>query len=237
MGLLRSVENNPDIDYQEYRDQLYYGKYFYRVRFHLEGARYTWYAKTPEQLEKELNRKSPYRRGEAIKSAIENIEVLNKYVDWRNIHKTAKSVSIRIENNVVSIFANDLPTLKTIEAIDPSLDYTYTEAKVSVFSGTKYFINKPEYQYRIYLRSRRVEQSYIDNMISMLSNSKSLYPSKSLSKWLEEANMGQQVWKYNFSSSSHYIDYNDESMITYLSLMIGDMFGKKYKLEKRPEVV
>ena len=43
MGLLKLADDNPDVDFYEYRDQHYYNKYEYRARFNLVGVRYTWY--------------------------------------------------------------------------------------------------------------------------------------------------------------------------------------------------
>ena len=37
------------------------------------------------------------------------------------------------------------------------------------------------------------------------------------------------------SSAMHYIDYDDEATLSYLSLMHDGVFGKRYKLEKRPD--
>ena len=34
-----------------------------------------------------------------------------------------------------------------------------------------------------------------------------------------------------------FIDYDDESTISYLALIYGDMLGKRYKLEQRPEAI
>ena len=57
MGLLKSVDNVPGIDFYEYRECDYYNKYEYRVRFRMPGARYTWYCKKPEDLDERLNKK------------------------------------------------------------------------------------------------------------------------------------------------------------------------------------
>ena len=49
------------------------------------------------------------------------------------------------------------------------------------------------------------------------------------------AKNNQNSWRYRFSSSTHFIDYDDESILSYIALMHGDMLGKRYKLEKLPE--
>jgi hypothetical protein len=45
------------------------------------------------------------------------------------------------------------------------------------------------------------------------------------------------AWKQRYSSASYFIDYDDESTLSYLALLYGEMLGKKYKLEKRADPV
>jgi len=60
MGLLKSVENVPGIDFYEYRDQDYYGKYTYRARFSLLGIRHLLFVNTIEELNKCVDGKPGY---------------------------------------------------------------------------------------------------------------------------------------------------------------------------------
>jgi len=45
------------------------------------------------------------------------------------------------------------------------------------------------------------------------------------------------MWYFKFSSSSYFIYYDDEITLCYLALMHGEILGKKYKLEKRPDPI
>jgi len=237
MALLKST-NETGIDFLEYRDQLYYNKFLYRVRFELKGSRYTWYSNTPQELYDNLYDRNQYVGKASIIEARKNKGTLEKYIEWRNLHKPNKTIIVRIEHNTVSIFSNDLPLLKTIETIDSKIDYAYTKAVANQLLDTKYFIKDPEYKYRIYLKSKRIDKDFVDNLASALNNSKNLHPSKALQNWLLDARISPMVWKYHFSHASHFIDYNDESMLSYLFLMVsGGYFGRKFKLEKRPVTV
>ena len=44
-------------------------------------------------------------------------------------------------------------------------------------------------------------------------------------------------WKYRYTNANHFIEYDDESTLSYLALMHGEILGKRYKLEKRPEPI
>ena len=58
MGLLKSVDNVPGLDYYEYRDSSYYNKYEYRLRAKIPCIRYVWWCKKPEDLDKKIAGKS-----------------------------------------------------------------------------------------------------------------------------------------------------------------------------------
>ena len=236
MGLLKSVDNVPGIDFYDYRDDDYYNKYQYRVRFKLTGARYTWFCKVPEDLDKRLTSKGGYSiRKEDLKKVTEHQQAIKDFIVWRNLKRKEKSVTIRVEYDTVAIFSNDLQMLKEIEKIDPTNEYDYTEVQKSQFAGVKHFVREPKHKYRIYLKSRRVEGDFAKDLADLIKRSPDLQPSDALRIWLKGATTATtSSWRYRYCSSSYSINYNDESTLSYLALMHGDMLGKRYKLEKRP---
>ena len=241
MGLLKSVDNVPGIDYYEYRDEDYYNKYAFRVRFKLPGARYTWYCKTPEDLDKRLGSKQQYSniRSEDRKDVIANQQAIKNFIAWRNLKRKEKTATIRVEHNTVAVFSNDLQMLKDLEKIDPTLEYDYTEVQKAEYSGTKLFVKEPKHKFRIYLKSRRVTNDFAKDLLDLINRTPTLYPSDALKIWLKASvRLGSQSnWRYKYCSSSYSINYNDESTLSYLALMHGDMLGKRYKLEKRPDPI
>jgi hypothetical protein len=68
----------------------------------------------------------------------------------------------------------------------------------------------------------------------MFSKVKGLHPSPALLRWITSYQQNHN-WRARWSSASYFIDYDDESTLSYLALMYDSMLGKKYKLEKRPE--
>jgi hypothetical protein len=240
MALLKSIDNVPGIDYYDYRDQDYYGKYVYRVRVKLPCVRYTWSVKTPEELDDKLkSKKNTYgsvRKHDRI-AFTDNLPALKEFVTYRNKLKESKLGMIRIESDTVAIFSNDLALLKEIEQIDPSLSYDYTECQKSDYAGIKQFVNEPKHKFRIYLKSKRISDTFPTELRELLERMTTLHPSNSLDIWLKDAHQSRGHWKYRYSSPSHFIDYDDESTLSYLMLLHGGIFGKRYKLEKRPDNV
>ena len=168
----------------------------------------------------------------------ENIPKLKKFLHWRNEIKKKKNSTIRVEHNTVAVFSNDLQELRDITNIIPDIEIDITQAQTSNFVGVRYFVRKPKHSYRVYLKSRRVEGSFAEDLHELFKKNNKLYPCFSLKQWAKGSINSQQVsWRYRFSSATHFIDYDDESTLSYLALLHGDMLGKRYKLEKRPDPI
>ena len=239
MGLLRSVNNVPNIDYYEYKENIYYNKYRYRAKFRLDGLRYADWVKTPADLIKRLN-ETGYRRvrPDTKARAMENINELNNFINWRNNNKKPGSVSFRVEGDTASIYSNDLELLLTLKNLG-LVTVKITEVQLEQFAGTKYYVNEPKHKYRIYLKSKYIEEKdFIKDLHDTIKKSKELVPSNALRYWLDgyikRPIASLNSWSYQYTSGTHSIDYDNESTLSYLVLMYGHMLGKRYKLEKRP---
>ena len=239
MGLLRSVDNVPNIDFYEYKENTYYNRYNYRAKFHIDGLRFTDYAKTKNDLYTRINETGWRKIRPDIKALImEKINELNNYIEWRNANKKPGAVGFRLEGDTASIYSNDLELLLTLKDLG-LVTVKITEVKVEQFAGTKYYVNKPKHNYRIYLKTAYIEdRNFIKDLHDTISKSKELVPSNALKLWLKEyirrPVSSLNSWSYRYTSSSHSIDYDNESTLSYLILMYGHMLGKRYKLEKRP---
>ena len=241
MALLRSVNNVPNIDYYEYRETNFYNKYRYRAKLTIDGLSYTRYVSTTTALLTRLT--GPNRtkiREHTLNQVMANITELNNYINWRNTHTKSKSVTCRLEMNTVSIYSNDLDLLLTLKDLG-LVTVNITEAQLEKFAGTKYYVNKPKHNYRIYLRGVYFDdKNFVKDLYNTIKISKELVPSKALKEWLDRYISRPTLvtsWKYSRTDGNHSIDYDNESTLSYLLLMYGHMLGKRYKLEKRPEPV
>lgn len=243
MGLLKSVNNVPGIDFYEYRDTDYYNKYKYRARFYLFGVRYTWYSKTSADFIRRINntKKNGYLsiRKEDRTQILANIDTITSFIDWRDARRQDKTASIRVEHNTVAVFSNDLELLKSLENLGPELTVDYTETKLGEFVGIKYFVKEPKHKYRVYFKSKVIDGTFVVQLKDLITRTKELYPSESLRHWLHRYTLNNYTfsWKYRYTNANHFIEYDDESTLSYLALMHGEFLGKRYKLEKRPEPI
>ena len=60
--------------------------------------------------------------------------------------------------------------------------------------------------------------------------------SNAFAGYLRDANTQYFGWRIQYLSSHFFVDYDDESMLSYLSLFFGTLIGKKYKLEKQADI-
>lgn len=243
MALLKSVDNVPGITHYEYRDQDYYNKYLYRARFKLEGIRYTWWAKDIEDIKKKLHKNSYGSIRKADRETVtENLAKLDAYLQWRNTNAPKKpknkDITIRVEYDNCAVFSNDLQLLHTLDQLYTDIKVDYTEVQKSEYSGVKHFVREPKHKYRVYLKSKRIEESFVTDLADLLKRIQGLHPSPALDYWIKgHTQQTLRYWQYRYASSAHFIDYDDESTLSYLALMHGEMLGKKYKLEKRPHPI
>ena len=239
MGLLKSVNNVPNIDYYEYKENNYYNNYRYRAKFSIIGLSYTNYARTVDDLISRIN-ETGWRKIRADTKALvqEKITELSNFIEWRNANKKPGYVTFRLENDTMSVYSNNLELLLTLKDLG-LVSVKITEVQLEQFAGTKYYVNEPKHKYRIYLKSKYIEEKdFIRDLHDTIKKSKELVPSGALKVWLNEyvrrPIASHNSWNYRYTSGTHSIDYDNESTLSYLILMYGHMLGKRYKLEKRP---
>jgi hypothetical protein len=239
MGLLKSANNVPGVDLIDYRDQTYYNKYEYRARVSIQGLRRAYYS-DPDEFEERVRTNSFY--GKLKKDELDllkqNMPGIKQLLQFKKDKRKDKSLTIRMEYDTMAVFHNDLQFLHDTFDNVPGITVNYTQVETTGYAGIKTFAKEPKHKYRVYFKSRRISEEFKESISKILSTNKELRPSPALKIWLS-AKFNQSSWKYwaqSWLSSAHFIDYNEESYLSYLHLMHGEMLGKKYKLEKRPDI-
>lgn len=219
----------------ETRQILYYNKYQFRAKIINSELASTRNIATIEEFRKRKQHYATYGIG-VIKPrvlSISELESIDKYLTW--VNKNSESVTIRTQGNGVSVFSNDLSLLKTLTTIYPSTEFSQVDLIATPTSGVKYFVNQPKYQHRVMIKNIKIKTETLSDIQSFLTryDDTVMRPSKSFTKWINRVNkwtLSAQFYIYG----SFYIDYNDPSILTLMHLSISDIFGKSYKLEKRP---
>lgn len=233
----------------ENRSQLYYGKYRYRATLYLRGLNRTYRATTfldfLKRLEQQLSEVDnsgwawTATRKEEIK--LLDLDALERFIIWRNhnFNKNRKpqNLLIRIESFTAGVFSNDIALLKTLATIDPGnpLSVTFSEVDPCVPQGTMYFAKEPKHKFRVYLKGVLVPAGFRDSVKEVVARYKSttseLFPCGALYRWM---NSTQPRWPARYCSAGFYLEYDQDSTYTLLSLMFDQMIAKRFVLEKRP---
>jgi hypothetical protein len=165
-----------------------------------------------------------------------DLDDIETFIDWKNKHIKSKTCSMRIEGSTAGIFSNDLALLHTLRNVAGPEHVNFTEIIDIAPTGIKTFVKEPKHKYRAYLKSKRVKDTFKDELsefINRYKNTKTvIVPSDALRHWLKGH---YKSWHINYCSAHYYIEYDDESTNSLLSLMFGDMIKRRFKLEKRQE--
>lgn len=248
MALLKSVNTVPGIDYYEYRMYEYWSRFKYRARLVIPGSRFFHYASSVDVWESRMKSKRDIwtkkpttdHQGSLndFKAYVTQYKpVLEKLFEFKKTIKNKKDEFIvRSEGDTVGIFSNDLQKLHELKSWG-QVNIDFTEAVMEqpgYFAGVKYFVRQPKHKYRVHLKTKRVDVSVMTDLQDLFKRSKTLAPSAALKRWLESAD-ATRAYRGRYCSSAYTIEYDDESAITYLGLMHGDLLGRRYNLEKRPD--
>ena len=240
MALLKLANNVPGVDFIDYRDQNYYNKYQYRARVKIEHLRRSYYC-TPDEFEERCTKGSFYGRiaPNVLKEIRDNKDSIMKLLEFRQAHRKDKNVTIRMEYDTMAVFHNDLQFLHDSFDGIPNVVTDYSLVETNGYVGVKTFVNEPKHKYRVYFKSKRIDSATKESIRKILETNKQLRAGPALKQWLKEKDnsSGWRSWYINYLSSNYFIDYNEESYLSYFALMHGEILGKKYKLEKRAELV
>jgi len=238
MALLKSVNNVPGVDLIDYRDSIYYNKYNYRARVTIEGLRRGYYS-DPDEFEKRLLTNKLWGRinKDELETIKKNLPDIKTCLQFRTDNLKNKQVTIRMEGNTMAVFHNDLNVLHSEfdKLVNARIDYTQVET--TGYVGVKSFVNEPKNKFRVFFRSKRTTDNFRDGLKNILDTNKQLKPSPALKSWVKNPPSMRGYWWTNYLSSHFFIDYDDESYLSYLHLMYGEFLGKKYKLQKRTDIV
>jgi hypothetical protein len=219
------------IDNTQYRDKLYWNKYVYRVTVNLPGATMCHDARNAENFWKscfELQWFSESRKDYVEKNKVKYLQ----YYNWLKNSAKNTDCKFRTESGYVSIFTNDGALVKEFRNAIP--DSQCTKAVVSKHSEIKLFRTQPKHKYRIYLRSLRVDTEDYHALVDFLREHSDQF-NISPAFHHHAIRYEQYKWRHKWLSSSYFIDYDQQSLESWLDLKFGEMLGKRYELRKYDE--
>lgn len=223
----------------------YYDNFKYRAVLYLQYIEHFRNAKTSNDFLKSLGKKvyfgyTSYRSSNLVRDAIdkecpENYSLIEQFVSWRE-HKTveSKDVKIRINFSYLTLYFNDFQNIKDLHDaftnLGKSFKYNYSNAIPNFKKGVIYH-KEPKNKFRLFLKPTRLYDSDKEDFIKFL-NSYKFNLSQSLKNSI--------LFRYRTLSnrnhlniqSNHYLDYDDESLLTILAMMYPNLIRKICTIEK-----
>lgn len=152
------------------------------------------------------------------------------------IANSTDSHKIAVSANSVIIYTNSETLISDIkvqgESIQPK-SY-YVETKPDYVKG-KIYHKSPTHKYRVYFSLKRLTDKESANRFRDFINTNDCKPSYSLQRELNAALYDSRMIRtpYLMLVSNHYIDINDEKIITMLALTFGDYVSKVSDIVQR----
>lgn len=218
----------------EKKHQLYYNKYTYKAAVKTPGVSFLHKrVKSVTELKKRVDgiHSSNARRyypwlNEVDYDLIEKLLAYLKDFASRDLGTVRKDAG-----NLITFYSDDISELKKLADITDLVEFSQAMPSPD---GIKYFAKDPPAKYRLYLSGNKFDISIKAEIVAYLAANIGVNASSALYSWLNSAhyfrNSGH-IWTY----TTHYIDCNDDKLITMIHLKFPGLLGKIYKLEKRPD--
>jgi uncharacterized membrane protein len=216
MGSLRFANKN-GINYHEYRDKLYYNKYKYKLIISFETLHFFTYSNyNLKHWETNVRKKL------SGKTLVTTLNFKDHLLNMRDLTKK-QNIRQRTEGDKLSLFFNDITEVTDFKSNFPaSFPITTYESIVSNEPKVKFFLRKPKFKFRAYMKTKRVTIQEKKELEDFLENASfELKLSSSLSRWFK-------LSRSSFLFSNFYFDFNDELAQTYLALSMSDYIEKYY---------
>lgn len=204
----------------EYRPGLYFSKYQYKLVLTSEAA---------VLMSKFVN---PIHGLKALANRMEHsnqydhcdIGEIDRFISWIKKYPEVKTRS----EWVFTMYTNDLSSYAAIDFFAINDSVSVYKADPYLVDGIRYFKRKPNHKYRAYTHARKWSREEKLEFRALLLSKPELFPSSALKRWLFDT-------YYVFSESSHYIEYDDAYMLTWLQMTTGGIFSHSYELRKEGE--
>lgn len=157
-----------------------------------------------------------------------DFNLIEKIIHFKINRKHVEKCIYRHEGDKMAVFTNDIAILEKLLDICPKSEFTQL---ILSPAGVKYFKKDPPANYRVYLKSKRIEADTRESIIDFLTTRNLASGSGTLLRNLNS----QRQWQNSYIHTGQYIDYDDESTLTYMSLIFPGIIGKTYKLEKKTD--
>jgi len=246
---------------KEVLDHLYYNRFEYCGRVSILNARSASYCASLLDYKLRISTSDnnywfsyAMNRGKVVNSSniidyrLSNLPQVEQFIGWhchvKRLKESGIDCVIRIQNNSVSLFSNDLSVIKTMSMLEDSdtiVCYAQCEQPESQSSGAMdltypvHVMKNPQHRYRVYLRSQSITHEERKEFVKFIENiPNGMYPSRGLRDWAKPhvgVNGGYWNWRQHTIPKA-FIDYDVDHVLVHLQLMWSRYLGESFLLEK-----
>ena len=223
----------------------YFDKYQLRAQIKLPGIQHFRNTKSTEDFENRLDYSlAPnYHTGSkdartTVRTKVRDVEnALRKFITWKHTNSNTDFIC-KVSFNTVDIYTNDLYMIQDLKILldnEQKIDFNFYRAeKIPNFERSVVYHKNPKHMFRLFLASRVWTYDERQTLLEFLNqNSRSVFPCSSLIEWITRVYRGINLNNTRWSSSSFFIDFDDEQFITYFGLKFNGSVGKLCHIKKR----
>jgi hypothetical protein len=216
----------------EYRPELYYNKYKYKVVFKIPNIGRVRHGKTSEEVLSNIHALT-LRGLVHISPSCQFEDTVKNYFLWKS-KTNLNELAIRMNFNSLAISSNNLSLLEDAAKYFSTHDTVYKQAIVNIPQGVKLFKQDPPTKFRVYLKSVKITNESFELILDFITrykdSSSKFYPNRGLKYWLELYTKYPK--KHHWTAHTYSIGYDNESDYLLLALAIPEVLGANFKLEK-----
>lgn len=213
---------------EERRPRLYFNKYQYRVSIDIKHIGKFRYYKSYNEY---LNYQTVWT---AKNLPLSNKDEINRYFDFKDNNTDC---GYRLEFSRLYVYSNDLEKLEEAAVkIDSRGFVSYFKAITPRETGTIEFAKQPQYKFRNYFKSVKVDPEFKSRMLEFIETQREFGTrmafNPSMMEWISRPPIRPGVHVY--ISESWFVDYDDERLQLLFELLFGECLKPAvYRLVQR----
>jgi hypothetical protein len=212
---------------------LYYDRFIYRAKISIDNVQYFRHVKSIEKLWTKIGYLSNMRS--TIGISAKDVSEVKKFIEWiENTSHTKEDYWYSSHVNYINFYTNNISIIEEliillsneVELCEYQLNRVIDKPKTD---RTKIYLVDPKYRYRIYFKWGKTTDIQRNELIEFIE-SNDIYCSSSFEHWVKKRlnhNYSHYLW------DNYFIEFNNEMIITLLSLKFDNIIRKICSVEKR----
>ena len=210
------------------RIALYFNKFKYRARLKISKVNFFRGIKKHHEISQRLER---IRNRLDFRLSLYDYEItldIVRLISWLESHEDQSSeFMIRYYNDSVDFYSNNITLIQSLLIDVPVDEYKLFYSKmISDYKHGHLYLKNPQSKYRAYFRWISTTADIREDLTEFVTTY-NLKPSNSFTQWLEHKSLTTYLW------DNYFFDFDDEMLITLLSLKYDNIIRRVYKIEKR----